>query len=64
MLAKELRLKTRTELESDVRELRGKIRDLRFAVLTGQSKAVRSLREAKRDLARVLMTLTETTPTV
>ncbi len=61
METKELKLKTCTELEEDVRELRGKIRELRFAVLTGQSKAVRSLRATKRDLSRTLTVLSQTT---
>jgi len=61
MEAKELKLKTRTELEAQARELRAKIRDVRFALQTGQSKAVRKLRDDKRDLSRVMAALANTT---
>lgn len=61
MEAKELKLKTRTELEASARELRSKIRDLRFALQTGQSKAVRSLRNDKRDLSRVMAAIATST---
>lgn len=61
MEAKELKLKSRAELEASATELRSKIRDLRFALQTGQSKAVRNLRNDKRDLSRVLAALATTT---
>ena len=54
METKELALKTPEELAALERELRAKIRDLRFSLSAGQTKTVREIRVAKRDLARVL----------
>lgn len=45
------------ELNSKAAELRGLIRDLRFKVTTRQNSKVRSLRVARKDLARVLTVL-------
>lgn len=60
MDAKELRQKTRQELQSLVHELRAKVRESEFSVANHQMKKVRDLREQKRDLARVLSVLAET----
>lgn len=59
MEAKELRLKTREELTALERELRSKIRDMRFTLATRQSAKSRDYRNAKRDLARTLMVLND-----
>lgn len=54
MEAKELKLKTLEELIALERDLRSKIRDMRFSLSTGQTKTVREARNLKRDLARLL----------
>jgi len=54
MEAKELKLKTLEELNALERDLRSKIRDMRFSLSTGQTKTVREARNLKRDLARLL----------
>ena len=57
MNVKELRTQTAEALTKTAGELRGRIRDLRFTVGTRQRADVRDLRNAKRDLARVLTVL-------
>jgi ribosomal protein L29 len=51
---KELRTQTPEALERLAGELRAKIRDLRFTAGTRQLADVRNLRDARKDLARVL----------
>ena len=51
---KELRTQTPEALERLAGELRAKIRDLRFNAGTRQLADVRNLRDARKDLARVL----------
>ncbi len=59
MNPKDLRLKTRDELTRLATEMRANIRDLRFKIATRQHSKVRTIRNAKRDLARVLTALKE-----
>lgn len=59
MNPKDLSQKQRDELERLAGELRADIRDLRFKVATRQNAKVRTLRNAKKDLARVLTALTQ-----
>jgi ribosomal protein L29 len=54
MDVKEFRNQTPEALDKTAAEIRAKIRDLRFTVGTGSRGNVRDLRNAKRDLARVL----------
>jgi len=57
MKAKDLQQLTKEELLNKASELRGEIRDLRFAIKTRQNAKVRNLRQARQDLARVLTVL-------
>jgi len=57
MKVKDLRQLTSAELLNRAAELRGNIRDLRFTVTTRQHSKVRDLREAKKELAKVLTLL-------
>lgn len=57
MDAKDIRTKSADELRRMEGELAGQIRDTRFKVATRQVKNLRSLRQAKKDLARVKSTL-------
>jgi large subunit ribosomal protein L29 len=57
MKVKDLQQLTQAELLKKASELRGEIRDLRFAIKTRQNNKVRNLRKARRDLARVLTVL-------
>lgn len=59
MKTNELRQKSNEELTRLAVELRGNIRDMRFKIATRQHNKVRSLREAKKDLAKVLSVLRE-----
>lgn len=59
MNVNELRQKSRQELERAAAEHRARIRDTRFTVASRQVRSVRSLRDAKRDLARILTILAE-----
>lgn len=54
---KELTQKTEDELKNVAASLRSEIRDLRFKIATRQNAKVRALRNAKRDLGRVLTAL-------
>lgn len=57
MKAKDLQQMTQIELQTKAAELRGLIRDLRFKITTRQNSKVRDLLKARKDLARVLTTL-------
>ncbi|MFH1077862.1 MAG: 50S ribosomal protein L29 [Patescibacteria group bacterium] len=59
MNPKDLIQKQHDELERLAGELRADIRDFRFKVATRQYTKVRTLRNAKKDLARVLTALTQ-----
>lgn len=54
MSPKELASKSLEELHKTIGEQRALIRDLRFKITTRQNTKVRVLREAKKDLARLL----------
>ena len=53
MTSKELEMKTPEELRKLAQELRESVRDLRFKIATRQHLKVRTVREVKKDLARV-----------
>lgn len=55
----ELRQKSRAELERLVSETRAHIREMRFKVATRQFSKVRMLRSLKRDLARALTVMNQ-----
>lgn len=57
MTAKDLTKKDRTELTDMLAEERATLRNLEFKVGEGQLKDVRSLRESKRTIARILTAL-------
>jgi ribosomal protein L29 len=57
MNPKDLRQKTRDELARLATDSRATIRDLRFKIATRQYLKVRAVRNAKKDLARVLTAL-------
>lgn len=59
MKIKELKDKPLGELEKMLREEREKLRALRFAVSTSQERKVRSLREARKTIARIQTMLTQ-----
>lgn len=59
MKAKELRQKSKPELEKLLRDLREKLRQLKFDLAAGKLKNVREIREVKRDIARILTLLKE-----
>ena len=54
MDTKELRLKTPTELDRLITELRGRLHRADHRVVTRQETKVRALRETRKDLARAL----------
>lgn len=54
----ELVQKTHEELTKMAADARAEIRDMRFKVATRQFTKVRTVRNAKRDLARVMTALT------
>ncbi|MFA6512346.1 MAG: 50S ribosomal protein L29 [Patescibacteria group bacterium] len=57
MTIKELRMKSRAELEKLLTEQREELRDIRFKVSRDQMKNVRSIRSTKQDIARILTIL-------
>jgi len=59
MQAKELRQKTVEDLRKLERELREKLRGLRFDLASGKVKNVREIREIKKDIARILTVIRE-----
>ena len=59
MKAKELRQKTIEDLRKLERELRERLRRLRFDLASGKVKNVRELREVKKDIARILTVIRE-----
>lgn len=56
---KEIRNKPLSELNYLLNDLRKKLDDLEFKVSQNQLKNVREVRDMKRDIARVLMVLSE-----
>lgn len=59
MKIKELKDRSAGELEKLLNEEREKLRGLRFAVSTSQESKVRSLREARKTIARIQTLLTQ-----
>jgi ribosomal protein L29 len=51
---KEWRERSKEALEKEIFELKEKLRALRFLLSSGKLKNVRELREAKKDIARIL----------
>ena len=56
---KELRLKTKEELEKTLQEEKNKLRDLNFKLAGAQIKNVREIRFTKRNIAILLTILKE-----
>lgn len=59
MKAKELRAKTKKELQKLLSENRDRLRQLRFELSQGKVKNVREIRRVKRDIARMLTIINE-----
>jgi large subunit ribosomal protein L29 len=59
MKAKELREKSKEELEKMLGDLKKKLQKLRFDLAEKRLKNVREIRTTKRDIARVLTILKE-----
>lgn len=59
MKAKELREKSIEELLKMEKELREKLRNLRFELASGKIKNVREIRATKKDIARILTVIKE-----
>jgi len=59
MKAKELRSKTKEELQQLLREKRERLQRLRFDLASGRVKNVKEVREVKKDIARILTILHE-----
>ena len=58
---KELQQKSAPELQRLLASLREQLRDKRFRVSEGQHKDVREIRELKKDIARLLTRLHQST---
>ncbi len=58
---KDLEKKSAKELEKMIAEARGSLYDLKLKMSVGQLKNVRSLRAAKKDIARMLTKLNDLT---
>jgi len=54
MKIQELRQKSKNELQKFLQDLREKLRQLNFDLAGGKVKNVREIRQAKKDIARVL----------
>jgi len=61
MKASELRQKSKPELQKLLQDLRERLRQLRFDLAAGKVKNVREIRQIKKDIARILTLLHETT---
>lgn len=57
MKLRELKEKSTQEMEKLLRETRESLRGMRFGVSTGQETRVRSLRNARKTIARILTLL-------
>ncbi len=57
MKIKELRQKSKAELQKNLWNKREKLRDTRFNLASGKIKNVREIRKLKRDIARILTLL-------
>ena len=56
----ELRKKTKTELEKLCKNLRERLRALRFNLSTGKVKNVKEVRQIRKEIARILTLFRET----
>ncbi len=56
---KELQKKSAPELQKLLAKDREELRSLRFRIMAGQFKNVRRIREVKRDIARIMLTLSK-----
>jgi large subunit ribosomal protein L29 len=59
MKTKELRQKTKPELEKILREDKEKLRELRFNLIAGKVKNVREIRKIKKDIAKIITILSQ-----
>ncbi len=59
MKAPEIRQKTKEELTKNAKEMREKLRGLRFDLAAGKVKNVREIRQIRKDVARILTILKE-----
>ena len=57
MKARELRQKSKSELQKLLQEDREKLRQLRFDLTSGKVKNVREIRKIKKEIARILTLL-------
>ena len=57
MKAKELKQKTKKELDHFLREKRERLRQLNFDLVSGKVKNIREIRMIKKDIARMLTIL-------
>lgn len=59
MKLRELRTKSEGELQTMVRSLKEKSRDLRFQLASGKVKNVREIRQTRKDVAQIMTVLKE-----
>ena len=59
MKIRELRRKSKKELQETLIGLRDKLRELRFNLAGGKVKNIKEIRQTKRDIARILTLLKE-----
>lgn len=59
MRAADIRQKTQEELRRNVKEIRERLRSLRFDLASGKVKNVREIRQIRKDVARILTVLKE-----
>jgi large subunit ribosomal protein L29 len=59
MKVEDIRRKKEPELAKDLKDLREKLRDLKFNLASGKVKDIREVRAVKRDIARILTIINE-----
>ncbi len=59
MKVAELKQKTKEDLQKMVNELKEKLRQFRFDLSSGKVKNVKSIRMARKDIARIFTTLNQ-----
>jgi large subunit ribosomal protein L29 len=59
MKIRELRQKTKKELQDTLNSLRDKLRELRFNLAGGKVKNIKEIHQIKKDIARALTLLNE-----
>ncbi|MEA3344302.1 MAG: 50S ribosomal protein L29 [Patescibacteria group bacterium] len=57
MKAKELKQKSKNELEKLLKENRAKLQEFNFDLAAGKMKKVRNVRKIKKDIARILTSI-------